>query len=179
MTSIPPTPDDLTAQRTVAGTRSGSGVRHERRHRPDRRHRIWWSVIYGSLHPRRRRPARRSDEARFHGLDWHGAHLWAASVGILILSVVDAFLTVILMSGGAVEVNPFMAMFVGKNVAVFAILKMAITGISVMLMVFLARYRFMRVVRVDVILYCILMAYLLLISHEFGMLRHFSDLRLI
>jgi hypothetical protein len=79
------------------------------------------------------------------------------------------------MSLGAVEVNPFMALFVGGNAAVFAGLKMAITGIGVALMVLLAGYRFMRVLRVDVILYCILMAYVILIGHEVGMLRSLAD----
>jgi hypothetical protein len=34
----------------------------------------------------------------------------------------------------------------------------------------------MRVLRVEVILYCILLAYLILIGHEVGMLRQFADL---
>ncbi len=76
---------------------------------------------------------------------------------------------------GAVEVNPFMALFVGGNVAVFALLKMAITGVCVALMVLLAGYRLMRVLRVDVILYCILLAYVILIGHEMGMLRQLAD----
>ena len=59
---------------------------------------------------------------------------------------------------------------------VFAGLKMAITGVCVALMVLLAGYRFMRVLRVEVILYGILLAYLILIGHEVGMLRQFADL---
>ena len=94
---------------------------------------------------------------------------------ILILSVVDAFLTVTLMSGGAVEVNPVMAAVMGHDIGVFAILKIAMTGICVMLMVFLARYRFMRVVRVDLLLYAVLLTYLFLVGHEMGMLRMLPD----
>ena len=75
------------------------------------------------------------------------------------------------MAGGAVEVNPFMAMFVGSNVAVFAGLKMTMTGVSVLMMVFLARYRFMRLVRVEVILYAVLLAYIVLMAHELRMLH--------
>ena len=41
--------------------------------------------------------------------------------------------------------------------------------------VFLARYRFMRVVRVEVILYCIFGAYLVLICHEMSMFRQLAD----
>ena len=96
-------------------------------------------------------------------------------MGILILCVADAFLTVTLMSGGAIEVNPVMALFIGNDVAVFAGLKMAVTGIGILLLVFLARYRFMRLIRVDVILYCVLGAYCILIWHEIGMLRQLGD----
>jgi hypothetical protein len=132
-------------------------------------------LLYGSIRPRRRRPARRLEDGRFHVLDWHATHLWAVSVSILILSMVDAFLTLKLMEGGAVEVNPFMALFVGGSSAVFAGLKMAITGVCVALMVLLAGYRFMRVLRVEVILYGVFMAYLILICHEVGMLRQLAD----
>jgi hypothetical protein len=172
MSTLPPTPDDWSAQEPKLGTTPGFGARgRERRLQPDRRQRIWFSLLYGSVRPRRRAPARRLDDARFHAKDWHGAHLWAVSILILILSVADAFLTVTLMAGGAVEVNPFMAIFVGSNVAVFAGLKMTMTGVSVLLMVFLARYRFMRLVRVEVILYGVLVAYLVLIAHELRMLQ--------
>ena len=132
-------------------------------------------MLYGGIRPRRRRPARRREDGRFHALDWHASHLLAVSIGILILSVVDAFLTLRLLSAGAVEINPFMALLVDGNAAVFASLKMAITGVCVALMVLLAGYRFMRILRVDVILYCVLMAYLILIGHELGMLQRLSD----
>ena len=169
MSSVPPGHDDF-----AAAPAAGRDTR-DRRSRPERRQRIWWSLLYGSIRPRRRRPARRLEDGRFHVLDWHATHLWAVSIGILILSVADAFLTLRLMSAGAVETNPFMALFVGGNVAVFASLKMALTGVCVALMVLLAGYRFMRLVRVEVILYCILLGYVALIGHEVGMLQQFAD----
>ena len=93
------------------------------------------------------------------------------SLGILILNVADAFLTVALISGGAIEVNPVMAVLVSGSVAMFVTLKMAVTGTSVVLMVFLARYRFMRLVRVDFVLYVIFVAYAALIVYELQMLQ--------
>jgi hypothetical protein len=66
-------------------------------------------VVYGSFRPRRRRPPRRLDDSRYQAVDWHAAHLLAVAIGILLLSVADAFMTVTLLSGGAVEVNPVMA----------------------------------------------------------------------
>jgi len=147
----------------------------ERRGRTDRRGRIWWSVLYGGFHPRRRRPPRRLSELRFHSLDWHAPHLLAVAIGILLLSVADALMTVTLLSGGAIEVNPIMAAVVYKSAAVFATVKMAMTGCGVMLLVILARYRFMRVVRVDRVMYAVLIIYSVLLGYEYWMLRGLID----
>jgi Domain of unknown function (DUF5658) len=152
-------------------SRTGSDLSHERRARAERRHRTWWSVFYGSFNPRRRTPPRRLDDSRFHWLDWHSSHLLAVAIGILLLSVTDAFLTVVLLQGGAVEENPVMAALVYRSVAVFTALKMAMTGTSVTLMVCLARYRFMRLLRVEWVLYAVLSAYAALIGYEVWLLK--------
>jgi Domain of unknown function (DUF5658) len=146
-------------------------VMYERRDRPDRRRRLWWSVCYGSFNPRRRAPSRRLDDSRLQLLDWHSAHLLAVAIVILLLSVVDAFLTLTLLQGGAAEVNPIMAVLIYRSVGAFAALKMAMTSAGIVLMVFLARYRFMRLVRVEWVLYAVLIAYVSLISYEVWMFR--------
>jgi|HubBroStandDraft_6_1064221.scaffolds.fasta_scaffold256508_2 hypothetical protein len=154
-------------------TASGS----DRRDRIDRRRRVVWSIIYGSFNPRRRRPARRLNDSRFHPMDWYSAHLLAVSVGILLLSAADAFLTSILLLHGADEVNPIMAaVLVYRSVAVFAAIKMGMTGIGIVGLVFLSRYRFMRMLRVDLVLYAVLVVYVWLIGYEIWMLKGSSDL---
>jgi hypothetical protein len=152
-------------------SRAGPHFSHERRARADRRHRIWWSVWYGSFNPRRRAPPRRLDDSGFHSLDWHSAHLLAVAIGILLLSVMDAFLTMMLLQGGADEVNPVMAVLIYRSVAMFAALKMGMTSLGVVLMVFLARYRFMRLLRVEWVLYGVLIAYAALIYYEVWMIK--------
>jgi hypothetical protein len=151
----------------------------DRRNRTDRRHRVVWSIFYGSFNPRRRRPARRLDDSRFHPVDWYSAHLLAVSIGILLLSATDAFLTGILLLHGANEINPIMAVLVYRNVATFAAFKMAMTGVSIVGLVFLSRYRFMRVLRVDLVLYAVLVVYFWLIGYEIWMLHGSSDLSLL
>jgi Domain of unknown function (DUF5658) len=148
----------------------------DRRDSTDRRHRVFWSVLYGSFNPRRRRPARRLNDSRFHPIDWYSSHLLAVSIGILLLSATDAFLTGILLLHGADEVNPIMALLVYRSVAVFAALKMAMTGVSTVGLVFLSRYRFMRVLRVDLVLYAVLVVYFWLIGYEIWMLHGSTDL---
>ncbi len=142
----------------------------ERRDRPDRRSRLWWSLLYGNFNPRRRRPARRSDDPRFHSHDWYSAHLLAVAIGILLLCAADAFLTVNLLVNGAEEINPVMAVLLYRGVAMFAALKMGMTGVGTVLMVLLSRYRFMRVVPVQSVLYGVLLTYMTLICYEIWML---------
>jgi hypothetical protein len=148
-----------------------SAAAQERRHRFDRRHRVYWAIVYGGFFPRRRNPPRRLDDSRFHSLDWHAAHLLAVAIGIMLLSVADAFLTVTLISTGAYEANPFMAPLIDGNATVFASLKVGMTAASVLVMVAVARYRFMRFVRVQVILYSVLALYFTLIGYELWLLQ--------
>jgi hypothetical protein len=143
----------------------------ERRARHDRRSRYLWSVWYGSFNPRRRRPPRRLDDSRYHSLDWYAAHLLAVSVGILVLSAADAFLTLTLLFNGAYEMNPVMATVVLRSAASFTAVKMSLTSLGVVLMVFLARYRFMRLIRVDLVMYGVLLVYIWLVLYELWMLK--------
>jgi hypothetical protein len=163
--------NDWATQQLQGIATSPPGWAGERRGRADRRRRVWWSVMYGSFNPRRRRPARRLDDSRFHYIDWYSAHLLAVSVGILVLSATDAFLTGILLVSGAHELNPIMSAALYRGVALFTGLKMGITGISIVLMVVLARYRFMRLIRVELVMYGVLLIYIWLIGHEISMLR--------
>ncbi len=105
----PNAPNDWASAQLKGIAVSSPPASGERRERSDRRRRVWWSVVYGSFRPRRRRPPRRLDDSRYQAVDWHAAHLLAVAIGILLLSVADAFMTVTLLSGGAVEVNPVMA----------------------------------------------------------------------
>ncbi len=137
----------------------------QRRASRERRRRIWWSLLYGNVQPRRR-GARREIEARFHPVDWHQSRLLAVALCILVLCVIDAFLTLVLLRDGARELNPIMAFALDSDISRFAILKMCLTGASVALLVLLSGYRFFRVLRVEFLLYAVLAAYLALISYE-------------
>lgn len=151
-------------------TAAQAGVRSERRRR------VWWSVLYGNFNPRRRAPQRRIDDAGFQSRDWHSAHLLAVAIGILLLSVADAFMTITLLAGGAIEVNPVMAAVVYRSTSLFAISKMAMTGVGVTLLVFLARYRFMRLIRVEAVMYAVFTVYAVLLGYEYWMLQSLLDI---
>jgi hypothetical protein len=85
-------------------------------------------------------------------------------------------MTVVLLQGGAYEVNPIMAALIYRSVALFAALKMSLTGASITLMVILARHRFLRLLRVEWVLYGVLVAYASLITYEVWLLKGPLDL---
>lgn len=147
----------------------------ERRARPERRSRRLFSVWYGSFKPRRRAPARRLADQHFHTIDWYSPHLLAVVIVTSLLCVADAFLTLMLLSNGADEINPVMAALLYRSVAAFTAGKMAFTSVSLVAMVALSRYRFMRLVRVEIVLYLVLAAYIGLIGYELWLLRGHVD----
>ena len=124
---------------TIAGELSSTDpLASDRRNRHERRHRRLWSLMYGSFRPRRR-GVRRDAEQHIEFVDWHDAYLLAIAIGILLLSSLDAFLTLMLLTHGAQEVNPVMAGLLYRDVAAFAAVKLTLTGLGVLTLVVLSR----------------------------------------
>jgi hypothetical protein len=141
----------------------------ERRRGPDRRHISLGSFLRGGLTPRRR-GGRRADEQHLP-IDWHEPYLLFLSLTILLLSVTDAFLTLTLIMGGATEANPFMAFVLRDHPHLFAIIKMGLTGLGVLVLVAVARTRVFRVMRAGLVLQGVFVAYVALIAYEWWLLR--------
>jgi hypothetical protein len=129
------------------------------------------SFLRGGLTPRRR-GGRRADEQHLP-IDWHEPYLLALSVTILLLSVADAFLTLTLIMGGATEANPLLAFVLRDHPHLFAIVKMTLTGLGVLVLVALARTRVFRIMRAGVVLQGVFVAYVALIGYEWWLLHTF------
>ena len=159
---------DTSGAAEVASAETGS---HERRRsRDDRRARLWHSLLFGGMNPRRRNGRRTTDLYR-PIVDWHGPWLFASSMLILVLCVADAFLTLRLLAGGAMEANPFMALYVYGDAQRFAIVKLALTGAGVLTLVSLARFQVFRVLRAQVLVHVVLVAYLVLVVYELELIE--------
>jgi len=146
-------------------------VRGERRRSADRRHVTLRSFLRGGVTPRRR-GGRRTGEHHLP-IDWHEPYLLFLSLMILLLSVADAFLTITLIMGGAQEANPFLAFVLRDHPNLFAVVKMTLTGVGVLVLVAVARSRLFRVMRVGAVLQGLFVAYVALIAYEWWMLRTF------
>jgi hypothetical protein len=118
----------------------------------------------------RRRGGRRADEQHLP-IDWHEPYLLFLSLMILLLSVTDAFLTLTLIMGGATEANPLMAYVLSDHPHLFALVKMGLTGVGVLVLVAVARTRVFRVMRAGIVLQGIFVAYVALIAYEWWLLR--------
>jgi hypothetical protein len=155
--------------RGIVAAVGGGALVSDRRMSFDRRNLTWRTFVQGGMTPRRRGARRGSEHHGF--VDWHEAHLLFLSIGILLLSVIDALLTLTLMTYGAQEANPLLAFLLGAHPRLFAIAKMSLTGIGVIVLVVLARARVFRVIKVSAIMHWCLLAYIALIAYEWWLLR--------
>jgi hypothetical protein len=141
----------------------------ERRNIGDRRQLSLRSFFHGSVTARRRANRRSGDFDAV--IDWHEPHLLFMSIMILLLSVTDAILTLTLISRGAQEANPFLALILDRHPGLFASVKMGLTGMGVIVLVAMARARIFRVLRISTVLHSCVLAYVLLICYEAWLLR--------
>jgi hypothetical protein len=142
----------------------------DRRNASDRRRRTLHSLFYGSFNPRRRSP-RRTDARSLGDLDWHHPQWLAVAMLIVLLSCVDAALTLSLMSHGAYEVNPVMAPIVGGSPLVFTLIKVGLTAGGVVLLTLAARMRAFGKIPVGFLLYGVLIGYGTLVVYELKLLE--------
>ena len=132
----------------------------------DRRSMGWRTVMFGFLRSRRR-DTRRHDEGEVLFLDWHHPWLFFLAVGTMLMSVMDAFMTLQLLDRGMVEANPVMAAALGQGTTFFAVSKMLMTGTSILALVFLAKARFLNRFRAGLMLTVFFSVYACLICYEF------------
>jgi hypothetical protein len=142
----------------------------ERRGSPDRRTRTLYSLFYGSFNPRRRAP-RRNGAPSLRDLDWHEPQWLAVAILIVVLSCVDAALTLTLISHGAYEVNPLMAPIVGGSGLAFTVIKVGLTAGGVVLLTLLVRMRAFGKIPVSFLLYAVLAGYGTLVIYELRLLE--------
>jgi len=144
----------------------------EERAASDRRQLQWRTVFYGFLRSRRR-DLRRDMDADVIFIDWHHPWLFFLAVGTMLLSCVDAFLTVTLIDLGMIEANPVMASMLGHGTAMFAATKMVFTAFGILTIVFLAHSRFLDRCRTGLIMTAFFTIYACLVCYEIVSLLKF------
>ena len=138
----------------------------DKRAEEDRRAFSWRTVFFGFTRSRRHNP-RREDEAEVLFLDKHHPWLFFLAVGTMLMSSLDAFMTLQLLDRGMVEINPVMAALLGQGTTTFAVSKMAMTGTGILALVFLAKARFLNRFRTGLFLTLFFSIYACLVCYQF------------
>jgi hypothetical protein len=143
----------------------------ERRRGVDRRHTTlaaWW---HGTLRPRRRSGGRRDTDQTYPIVDWHSPRVLLGVLAILGLCVLDGVLTVMLMSHGATEENPVMALFLPHHLGLFAAVKLSLTTFGVIVLVACSRMRLFRAIPGEALIYIVAAGYVVLVTYELELLQ--------
>ena len=146
-----------------------SATELDRRSGNERRATTLAAYWHGARNPRRRAGRRSSDHRPI--IDWHSPRLLIPVFAILGLCVLDGWLTVMLMTHGALELNPLMALFLPQNLLGFAFAKLALTGLGLCVLVACSRMRLFRAIPGEVIVYGVLGIYVWLIAYELRLLE--------
>lgn len=119
----------------------------------------------------RRKTVRRGIEASAiaHYLDHYDTRLFIPSVIILALCMIDAYITLNLLTMGATELNVVMKLAIEKDVILFLATKYAMTAISVVFLVIHHRFRVFNLVQVSHIIYGYAWIYIMLLTYEITM----------
>jgi hypothetical protein len=135
----------------------------------DRRHPSLKTLLGSLWHYRRRHARREGDHANSY-TDWYGHWPFAATLVIILLCFADAFLTIVLLSKGAVELNGLMDWLIQKDAHTFTVVKMSMTGAALIVLVMHFNFRIYKYIAVRYLIYALVPLYSLLIYHELTML---------
>jgi hypothetical protein len=138
----------------------------DRRRNGCRRRFTWRTVVYGLL-CYNRRTGRRREDADLPFTDWHHPWLLFLSLSIMVMCCADAFMTLMLIERGMVEVNPVMAYLLTQGITEFAVVKLALTGVGIVVLVFLARFQFINRFRSGLFLTFFFSVYSCLVCYQF------------
>ena len=117
-----------------SGTDSSAWPHRERRCGKDRRRNTKAQFRYFLVNGRREAVRREEDRNRYFFFDRYNPKMFAAITAILMLSIFDAFLTLILIERGSSELNPVMAYFLEYGPLPFIIAKYLLTSLGVIIL---------------------------------------------
>jgi hypothetical protein len=128
--------------------------------------------------PGRRTGERRAETGRGGSayVDRYADHLMFCVIGIMLLSVCDAVFTLRILDSGGEELNWFMLTLIEDSVDKFIAVKMALTALTLVMLVIHQNVKVFGGMRVRHLHYLILTGYSFLIGYELYLLEQASSL---
>lgn len=142
-----------------------SRIAADKRDANDRRQLSWRTVFFGFVRSRRLEHRRTIDDEVIF-LDKHHPWLFFLGVGTMLLSCADAFLTLLLVQLGMIELNPVMDAIMNQSTALFTSVKLAMTSFGIFVLVFLAKLQFLNRIRTGAFLTVFFAFYACLVCYE-------------
>ncbi len=113
-----------------------------------------------------RKKARRRNEGENYYVDWYESHYFILIVFILIMCVMDAYLTLKILHFGGQELNPLMLIFFNNLPILSMIFKYLITAVCITIILIHKNFIVFGKVKVYHIIYFVLAVYLILVLYE-------------
>ncbi len=144
-----------------------SGELSAKRRIPDRRKKptspLNWRFYYG----RRKGNRRATDAQSNYYVDRYSFWAAMAALGIVVLSVVDSYFTLILIKQGAVEINPVMRFALRFGTYPFFFIKYFLTIVSVIILLIHKNFSIGRYISIKNVILGLGLAYFVLVVYEF------------
>jgi len=140
-------------------------MKSERRVLTDRRASATKPLCFYTFRGRRKK-SRRLDERKNYYVDRYNVRYLVLIVAILILCFLDAYLTLLLLQVGAIELNPFMLFFIKKEVVLSMVVKYVMTATALIIILVHKNFRVFGGLRVRNLIYAILAMYSGLVVFE-------------
>ena len=137
----------------------------ERRKLPDRRRTPTKPLSWHSMKGKRKE-SRRAHEHRHYYVDWYEPHYFITIVLILILCVMDAYLTLKILHLGGEELNPLMLLFFNKLPILSMVFKYVITAASIIVILIHKNFIVFKRVKVYHFIYAVFSVYVILVTYE-------------
>lgn len=114
----------------------------------------------------RRFEIRRAEDDRDYYTDRYPYNYLFLILGVVLLSTLDAILTLHLLRGGGVELNPLMSILIEKNASLFMAVKLFMTSICLIFLLVHKNFHVFGNFKIAYFIYSVFLMYILLICYE-------------
>lgn len=136
---------------------------------PDRRTNVLRTILGCVVYCRRDHPQRLEERQQPYYSDFYESWLFVLIVGIVLLCVTDAALTLKILAFGGRELNPVMDLILAYGPVAFFLVKYGLTTAGLMICLVHIRYQLFRI-PMRTILLTIFGGYLVLVAYEISIL---------
>jgi len=128
------------------------------------------SFVYSFFKRRRKELRREDDNSKNIYVDLHETRIFVIFVTTILLSTIDAAFTLLIISNGGEEINPFMKYLLDNDVVLFFWIKFFLTSFGLLFLVSHKHFTVFQFINGYKIIYAVFATYFVLITYELSLL---------